>query len=156
MTCNPDENRPCPTEVLVWISGRLAPLNMSWHTPKPKSRHRLRPTVPPLAPLPTQNLHLSEAYLLSFKEGQSFYFPATTAQKQFILGEELLHGFCPWPARSVKTDVNLSANEWQPKLFSVSSKKSSTSGVTTLEASLFFTCFVVTDMSWFPTGKVAT
>lgn len=39
---NPDENKPCPTEVLVWVSGRLAPLNTSWHISKPKSRHRQR------------------------------------------------------------------------------------------------------------------
>ena len=89
-TCDPDENRPCPTEVLVWINGRLRPRNISWHTLKPKSRHRLRPTVPPPAPPPAQSLHLGEACLWSFKEEQPFYFPASTAQKQLILGEKLL------------------------------------------------------------------
>lgn len=143
LTCNPDENRPRLTEALVWISGRLAPLTMSWHTPKPKSRHWLRPMVPPPAPLPTHSLRLGETYLWSFKERQSFYFPTTTAQKQFILGEELLHGFCSRPARSVKIDVHLSANEWQPNLFLVSSEKSRTWDVIALEASLFFMHFVV-------------
>lgn len=130
---NPDENKPCPTEVLVWVSGRLAPLNTSWHIWKPKSRHKQ--TVPPPAPLPTQSLNLGEAYLWSFKEGQS-YFPNTTAQKQFILGEGLL-GFSSGSGRSTKTDVHLSESEWQTNLFSASSKKSRTSGVVTFEASLF-------------------
>lgn len=152
LTCNPGENRPFLTEVLVWISGRLGPLTMSWHTSKPKSRHSPRPTAPP----PTQSLCLGEVYLWAFKDGQSFHFPTTTAQKQVSLGEKLLRGFCSWPARSVKIDVHLSANEWQLNLFSVSSKKSSTSGVITLEVSLFFIYFVVTDTSRCSPEKMAT
>lgn len=69
------------------------------------------------------SLCLGDAYLQNFKEGQFVCFPTTTTEKQSILQEELVCGFCSWKARSVKIDIHLSANEWQLNLFSASSKK---------------------------------